>query len=464
MNVHTIDHWLRNTARRTPQRVAIDYLGREVTYGELDRRSDAFAAEFARARAASRRPRRDAHGQLARARDRVLRLREGRPDPAAAQLAARGAGAALPARGRGAVAVPRRGRVRGARRGDGSRRSRPLAPPDGETRAPVSAEVAGDDALLLIYTSGTTGRPKGAMLTHANCFWTNLSFDLATGLTGDDVVLQVLPQFHCGGWNVQPLLAWWKGAKVVLEREFEPARVLVAARGEARDDDDGRPGDLPLPLARAGVRRRRPLEPAPRRGRRRADAGGADPRLAGARHRDRPGLRADRGGAERSLPAARGRDAQDGLGRQAVPVRRGAARRGGGAAGARAERLPRLLAEPARRRRRCCATAGCTPATCRGRRRGLLPDSRPPEGHVHLRRRERLSGRGRERAARAPVRRGRGRRRRAGRALGRVGSGVRRREGAGERGRARSSTVASGSRRSRCRSACASSTRCRCPR
>jgi fatty-acyl-CoA synthase len=25
---------------------------------------------------------------------------------------------------------------------------------------------------------------------------------------------------------VQPLLAWWKGAKVVLEREFEPARVL----------------------------------------------------------------------------------------------------------------------------------------------------------------------------------------------------------------------------------------------
>ena len=46
MNVHTIDHWIRNTARRTPQRVAIDYLGREVTYGELDRRSDALAAEF----------------------------------------------------------------------------------------------------------------------------------------------------------------------------------------------------------------------------------------------------------------------------------------------------------------------------------------------------------------------------------------------------------------------------------
>jgi fatty-acyl-CoA synthase len=82
------------------------------------------------------------------------------------------------------------------------------------------------DGLLLIYTSGTTGKPKGALLTHANCFWTNLSFDLTTGVSQDDVVLQVLPQFHVGGWNVQALLAWWKGATVVLEREFEPARAL----------------------------------------------------------------------------------------------------------------------------------------------------------------------------------------------------------------------------------------------
>ena len=81
------------------------------------------------------------------------------------------------------------------------------------------ADVAeDDDPLLLVYTSGTTGKPKGALLTHANCFWTNLSFDRIAGVRHDDVVLQVLPQFHVGGWNVQPLLAWWKGATVVLER------------------------------------------------------------------------------------------------------------------------------------------------------------------------------------------------------------------------------------------------------
>src|SRR4029079_12459758 len=83
-----------------------------------------------------------------------------------------------------------------------------------------------DDGLLLIYTSGTTGKPKGALLTHANCFWTNVSFDLMTGVHGDDVVLQVLPQFHVGGWNVHPLLAWWKGARVILERQFDAGRVL----------------------------------------------------------------------------------------------------------------------------------------------------------------------------------------------------------------------------------------------
>ena len=88
-----------------------------------------------------------------------------------------------------------------------------------------------DDGLLLVYTSGTTGKPKGALLTHANCFWTNLSFDLATGVSGDDVVLAVLPQFHCGGWNVQPLLAWWKGRRSCSSRRSTP---LARSRSSPR--------------------------------------------------------------------------------------------------------------------------------------------------------------------------------------------------------------------------------------
>ncbi|MCH1883786.1 AMP-binding protein [Agrococcus sp. ARC_14] len=84
-----------------------------------------------------------------------------------------------------------------------------------------------DDGLLMLFTSGTTSAPKAVVLTHANCAWANLSLSRATPLTPDDVVLQVLPQHHVAGWNVQPLLAWWVGARVVLERTFDAGRALA---------------------------------------------------------------------------------------------------------------------------------------------------------------------------------------------------------------------------------------------
>jgi fatty-acyl-CoA synthase len=225
MNLHTIDHWIRNTARRTPQRVAIDYLGRDVTYEELDARSDALAGELL--------ARGLVHG------DRVATLTGNTPEHVVAFFACAKAGfILLPLNWR--LAAPElRFQLEDAEpsvflvepeydslAAATGHAFEALAPPHEGAMPVLTPGVGADDPLLLIYTSGTTGRPKGALLTHANCFWTNLSFDLATGLTGDDVVLQVLPQFHCGGWNVQSLLAWWKGARVVLERAFEPARVL----------------------------------------------------------------------------------------------------------------------------------------------------------------------------------------------------------------------------------------------
>ncbi|WP_137844833.1 AMP-binding protein [Microbacterium sp. 2FI] len=86
--------------------------------------------------------------------------------------------------------------------------------------------VHDDDALLVVFTSGSEAAPKGVVLTHANCFWNNLALAQAMPLNADDVVLAMLPQFHVAAWNCQPLLAWWVGATVVLERSFQPARVL----------------------------------------------------------------------------------------------------------------------------------------------------------------------------------------------------------------------------------------------
>jgi fatty-acyl-CoA synthase len=221
---HTLGRWLRDSARRSPARVAIDFDGRELTYAELDRRSDALAAELL------------ARG-LQRG-DRVATLTGNSPEHVIVFFACAKAGfMLLPLNWRLAAAElrfqledaePAACFVEDEHAALGEATGfafEPLAPPEGgATLAP--GDVADDDGLLLIYTSGTTGRPKGAVLTHANCFWTNLSLDLATSLRADDVVLQILPQFHCGGWNVQALLAWWKGARVVLERSFDAERVL----------------------------------------------------------------------------------------------------------------------------------------------------------------------------------------------------------------------------------------------
>jgi len=209
MSMFSIDSWIRDRARVTPNRVAIDYGGAETTYGELDARSDELARDLRR-------------GEV------VSTLTGNSTEHVALFFACAKAGAILhPISWRLAPAeIAFQLEDAGSSRflvedeykalGDAALALAPLSP--------AAAEET--DGLLLIYTSGTTGKPKGALLTHANCFWTNLSFDLATGVSSDDVVLACLPQFHCGGWNVQPLLAWWKGARVVIERQFDAGRAL----------------------------------------------------------------------------------------------------------------------------------------------------------------------------------------------------------------------------------------------
>jgi O-succinylbenzoic acid--CoA ligase len=51
----------------------------------------------------------------------------------------------------------------------------------------------------IIYTSGTTGRPKGAMLTCGNHWWSAVGSALTLGVLPDDRWLAPLPFFHVGG-------------------------------------------------------------------------------------------------------------------------------------------------------------------------------------------------------------------------------------------------------------------------
>jgi O-succinylbenzoic acid--CoA ligase len=54
----------------------------------------------------------------------------------------------------------------------------------------------------IMYTSGTTGRPKGALLTYGNHWWSAVASALNLGLHGDDRWLVCLPLFHIGGLSI----------------------------------------------------------------------------------------------------------------------------------------------------------------------------------------------------------------------------------------------------------------------
>jgi len=56
-----------------------------------------------------------------------------------------------------------------------------------------------DDLALLPYTSGTTGSPKGCMLTHANLVHNAVATSLWLDVTSESVALAVLPLFHITG-------------------------------------------------------------------------------------------------------------------------------------------------------------------------------------------------------------------------------------------------------------------------
>ncbi len=82
------------------------------------------------------------------------------------------------------------------------------------------------DLASIIYTSGSTGEPKGVMLTHRNMLTACASISEYLQIAADEVILCVLPlAFDYGLY--QMIMGFAAGARVVLERSFAfPAQVL----------------------------------------------------------------------------------------------------------------------------------------------------------------------------------------------------------------------------------------------
>lgn len=103
-----------------------------------------------------------------------------------------------------------------------------LVSPAESIPAQRSAEAIDLSAVhTIIYTSGTAGRPKGAMLTYGNHFWSALGSALNLGLHGDDRWLACMPLFHVGGLAIL-LRSVIYGIPVILHDGFDPVAVNKA--------------------------------------------------------------------------------------------------------------------------------------------------------------------------------------------------------------------------------------------
>ncbi|MGQ3045542.1 MAG: AMP-binding protein [Niveispirillum sp.] len=83
-----------------------------------------------------------------------------------------------------------------------------------------------DQPSTLLYTSGTSGRPKGALLTESNLFFTNINFGLMNRLNAESVVLCDMPLFHVVGLVTMVRTPLAQGGTLLLSRGFDPAVTL----------------------------------------------------------------------------------------------------------------------------------------------------------------------------------------------------------------------------------------------
>jgi long-chain acyl-CoA synthetase len=90
-----------------------------------------------------------------------------------------------------------------------------------------------EDLAALQYTGGTTGTPKAAMLTHQNLLSNAFAFAaLIKGLEAKETFLTALPLFHIYGMTTSMTVPVCLASKMVLMPRFEVAKALEAIQKE----------------------------------------------------------------------------------------------------------------------------------------------------------------------------------------------------------------------------------------
>jgi long-chain acyl-CoA synthetase len=86
-------------------------------------------------------------------------------------------------------------------------------------------EGSGSDVAFQLYTSGTTGLPKGVMLTNDNFFKGVMNVTSSWRFTPDSVNIAVMPMFHIAGSGYS-MVGLYHGCHTVLLRDVDPVRIL----------------------------------------------------------------------------------------------------------------------------------------------------------------------------------------------------------------------------------------------
>ena len=257
--------YLRERARRTPEKASLIYYGREVSFAELDRLSDAFAA-WLHAHGVSKGDRvavflpncpqfhvaffgtlklgavhvplnplfkaqelitelNDADAKVVDALDALMPLlAEVRAETPVETILVTSMGAMLPE----TPTIPLPPGL------DAPPRPCPgaidfLPALAAVTAAPPTVEVGLDDIAALNYTGGTTGMPKGCVHTQRDMIYTAATTcAVAIDLKPDDIGLNFYPVFWIAGEDMGLIFPIFSGATYVLLARWDPLAFMAA--------------------------------------------------------------------------------------------------------------------------------------------------------------------------------------------------------------------------------------------
>jgi acyl-CoA synthetase (AMP-forming)/AMP-acid ligase II len=243
-HIRSLGDIVRHHARVRPDKVAMRFLGRTTTYGELNERADRLCTALAAAgigagdRVALLTKNTDRWFELCFATAKlgaVLVPVNFRLAPPEVAYVVNDSGARLFIVGRDFYELV--GHVRADLRGverivafDGGHAAWPdyTAWRDEAAARDPMLPVAETDVAIQMYTSGTTGHPKGAQLTHIGFLALFRAWRATIAAMDErDVVNVVMPLFHVAGseWGK---LALFSGAEIVIEPEVDPAAILTS--------------------------------------------------------------------------------------------------------------------------------------------------------------------------------------------------------------------------------------------